>query len=1122
MKNILVFAPLGSWMVHHQLDCVIGAALKLRGCEVRVITCDGILDRCRLQGTANDAAKCAACQQTGNEWFTRFGLATLPLSTLLSAAEREEVQRWADALDFTHYAEASFRNVPLGRWMLPLLHSALLSGYLDFSLPEVQARARDFAHHAALLALATLHTIEQQRPDHALCYSGAHSYYRVFFEICRSAGIRVLVHERGLLPGSFSLVDNASTYELQGRGLPEWDVWKDIPLSTEQWQHMAQVLEDRSGGKNVNFQRFHRFQSDLAQTRHRLRLHGDTRVLLALASGDWEFSMAACYGGRHSTFSTQIEWLRITAELCRKNGWHLVIRHHPLGAGTATYPRASQFLSELLRDGRSLGEHVRVVLPAENLSTYDILHIADAAVTIFSSTGADAAIAGLAAVCVGDNAFRQIGMDFVKDAADYEAALQRAMSVQPATDAARLSRAYRFQNYRILHSRSVLFKSVAVHDVYGTAYRFGEPEALVSGADPQLDLVCDHILDGTPLLAAPQLPYPSPAIEHHMAEQTLNTLREKRALSRGDATIADSVELSVQVLRLELPNEAGVVPAAWVCRHSAVDFTWLPIDAGGGWEVVRMTLLRTVSKIDAPYVSLLSANATFDESMISQGVDLLEEDVAKTGVLFGCYTLDKTGALGPEWHTQVHAADSADLPPRAIDALHEPLNILSLVLWRREKMIPWLSQTLTEPEADVNWCAWLLKSFLDASQFIALREPQVFLREGDSAASLLASAEAKAEAGDLAGALAVAEVFAKRFGYIHSLRNRMAAWLVKAERYSQAVALLYAEMKDGAGDSTTWDLLQKTLPHVISGKGEYKTYHSAVETVHGFMVPGQERYLHEKVRSLPRNASIMEIGSCQGRSTTAMGFACLGTERRILCLDTFEGNEGIMRNVASFYHKWRGNLKRWGLERYASARMGYSHPLLREMPVVPVFDFVFIDASHEYADVLLDFELSYPLVKPGGWIGFHDVEPGWPGSWRVWEQTGKPLLINHEVCDTLACGQKQANVAWNNHEADWPGFRAAYATSVLGESDLADAAQALLALDKMTADDPQRAVLEARIAKAPERIRNVLLWGVTKEVDTDPWLHYAVGLSQQAIAAEVAARHFAQARVLGLQLSPAL
>ena len=37
-------------------------------------------------------------------------------------------------------------------------------------------------------------------------------------------------------------------------------------------------------------------------------------------------------------------------------------------------------------------------------------------------------------------------------------------------------------------------------------------------------------------------------------------------------------------------------------------------------------------------------------------------------------------------------------------------------------------------------------------------------------------------------------------------------------------------------------------------------------------------------------------------------------------------------------------------------------------------DFLFIDGDHTYEGVKQDFEMYKHLVKPGGWIGFHDIK----------------------------------------------------------------------------------------------------------------------------------------------------
>jgi len=190
----------------------------------------------------------------------------------------------------------------------------------------------------------------------------------------------------------------------------------------------------------------------------------------------------------------------------------------------------------------------------------------------------------------------------------------------------------------------------------------------------------------------------------------------------------------------------------------------------------------------------------------------------------------------------------------------------------------------------------------------------------------------------------------------------------------------------------------------------YEAIQAAVAVIEGFMVPGQEEYLFNKVRSLPENAVIVEIGSFKGRSTVAMGYACVGTQRRIYCIDTWDGNDADFPD-RNFFDIWQHNLQANHLLEYVTPLQGYSQNILTDWEKLTdgaSIDFIFIDGSHQYLDVLSDFKLSFPLVKDNGWIAFHDVIHTWPGSESVWHHIAKPCLANHEYSTTLACGQKRA------------------------------------------------------------------------------------------------------------------
>ena len=51
--------------------------------------------------------------------------------------------------------------------------------------------------------------------------------------------------------------------------------------------------------------------------------------------------------------------------------------------------------------------------------------------------------------------------------------------------------------------------------------------------------------------------------------------------------------------------------------------------------------------------------------------------------------------------------------------------------------------------------------------------------------------------------------------------------------------------------------------------------------------------------------------------------------------------------------------------------------ILREAPILRQgIDLLYIDSLHAARHVIRQLELWYPLVRQGGWIAFHDVDPG--------------------------------------------------------------------------------------------------------------------------------------------------
>jgi predicted O-methyltransferase YrrM len=179
-----------------------------------------------------------------------------------------------------------------------------------------------------------------------------------------------------------------------------------------------------------------------------------------------------------------------------------------------------------------------------------------------------------------------------------------------------------------------------------------------------------------------------------------------------------------------------------------------------------------------------------------------------------------------------------------------------------------------------------------------------------------------------------------------------------------------------------------------------------INSIQGFLVPGQERCLYDLALTTPENALILEIGSDYGRSTAALACACRGTKRRVWSVDMWVEPDGSLGSVDRF-KQWSANMKRLDLDMYVQAWKSKScEALAKFVGMGLVIDMAFVDGSHELEDARFDIAKCFSLLRPGGILAAHDVCPGWPGPMQAWSEV-MPLLKDVRMCTTMGIGLKR-------------------------------------------------------------------------------------------------------------------
>jgi hypothetical protein len=183
--------------------------------------------------------------------------------------------------------------------------------------------------------------------------------------------------------------------------------------------------------------------------------------------------------------------------------------------------------------------------------------------------------------------------------------------------------------------------------------------------------------------------------------------------------------------------------------------------------------------------------------------------------------------------------------------------------------------------------------------------------------------------------------------------------------------------------------------------------------------------LFEHLVSTRRPKRLVEVGSLFGGSAVHIGKLLLAhdIDAELTCVDTFLGSretyfehrESRARMLQAgryhFFDEFLGNVERAGLERIVNPFVQTSTNAARIFAELGAkFDFIYLDASHEYTDVLADLRLWYPLLAAGGVLVGDDFEDPWYGIIRATmefaDEIGRPLQLSKAFASSPAGGRE--------------------------------------------------------------------------------------------------------------------
>ncbi|TAL00177.1 MAG: hypothetical protein EPO08_14475 [Rhodospirillaceae bacterium] len=502
--HIVCFAPYADWTLHSARQVTILQGLRQRGCTVSAVLCDGVFSDCDMHQPFTDgpqhrpAKACLLCQAGAAGHFAKWGMPYRWLGRWLDADDFNTSAAWVTGLKPATYPDAVWNGWELGDWVKSSLHSHFRHNVLDLSDPRVAQAYASYLNSARLAAVALSRLYDEEKPDVQLTMNGRMGVLRVALELAKQRGIRTLCEERAYVLERMMLFDNVHC--LDNTALNRlWRDWQDIPLTVSEIDDLAAVLHRRWTGSSGEMV-ISPPMADTGRILSDLGFDPNRPVWALFTSCVDECISDPSWGG---VFPSQETWIEATlAYIARHPNLQLVIRVHPNTGSLRAIRSNPQELAYFAALANRLPDNVRLVDSAATVSSYGLAAAAQVGLIWYSTVGLEMATMGRTVVRAGGGWCP--GKSFLRHADDpaaYERFLDEVAARPEITPAATVA-AWRFA-YLFFLRQSLPFPLVDIPHWSAGRMAYAGPAALAAGRDPSLDAICDAIMTGRSLVAAP-------------------------------------------------------------------------------------------------------------------------------------------------------------------------------------------------------------------------------------------------------------------------------------------------------------------------------------------------------------------------------------------------------------------------------------------------------------------------------------------------------------------------------------------------------------------------------------------------------------------------------------------
>lgn len=502
--RVLVATGTGSHWAMSGFESVLTAALRLRGHNVDILLCDGVLPACqecdlslfpgRRLVSEGSAPLCKTCFSPASRMFEELDVLVRTYSEFLSQLDRQEIDSLIKGTRDSEIRDVSWRGISVGEHAI----AGALRFYGRGNLAgETFGNdvAREYLRAAMYTAAAVEKLLRNTKYDVAVFHHGIYVPQGVVGDVCRLHGVRVVNWNPAYRDRSY-LFSHGDSYHktMIDESVGEW---AGFEWSEEKATRLLGYLESRRSGSNdwISFQR--QSGGEAAGLLKEIGVVPNRPVIGLLTNVMWDAQLHF----KANAFPSMLDWLLFTiGHFANRTDVDLLIRVHPAEV-LGTVPSRQRIVDEIRSHWPTLPDHIHVVSPDDPTNTYALMSACDTVLVYGTKMAIELPCWGIPVVIAGEAWARGKGFTTdISSPAEYESILSSLPTRHTLSD--EIVERARMYAYHLFFRCMIPVKFARRHRyLVPFAYEVNSLAALAPGADPGLDIICEGILSGSPFVS---------------------------------------------------------------------------------------------------------------------------------------------------------------------------------------------------------------------------------------------------------------------------------------------------------------------------------------------------------------------------------------------------------------------------------------------------------------------------------------------------------------------------------------------------------------------------------------------------------------------------------------------